>query len=98
MSALALPVTFTDSEQQVFDALEIDRSFLEMVHRCSECAELILVADNGVWLDAKALDAGDSYPCPMGIMRMGSLKMACSMDPGTPGSRHHIHEHQPPEQ
>jgi hypothetical protein len=70
---------------------------LEMVHRCPDCDGLIIVPDNGVWLDAKALAADDAYPCPMGVMRMGSLKMACSTDPGTSGSKHRLHDHQPRE-
>lgn len=86
------PVEDLDKYAAIFG---LDREIVRLARKCPECEAAILVPDNGVWLDAKATD--EDGPLVMGIMRLGSLKMACSVDPGGSGSHHTMHEHQPPE-
>jgi hypothetical protein len=64
----------------------LDREMVRLARKCPECEAAILVPDNGVWLDAKAIPAGE-----WGIMQMGPLKMACAPADGEGGSRHTLH-------
>lgn len=79
---------------QLAEALGLEGGMIELLKHCPECNELILVPDNGVWLDSKPLPAGHDYPCPMGIMQMGTLRMAAGGDIRG-GSEHRLHDHQP---
>lgn len=94
--AVALDVPLSEAELQLMEVMGGERGMLELIKRCGECEDFILVPDNDVWLDIKPLPAGHDYPCPMGIMQMGSLRMAAGGDLGS-GSQHRLHDHQPPE-
>lgn len=77
-------------------AFGLPRDMVRLARKCPECEAAILVPDNGVWLDAKATEANGD-PLVMGIMKLGTLNMACSYDASGGGSAHTLHEHQPPE-
>ena len=93
-----IDVKLTDAEKALIEALPqlFDLDFLKLVKRCSECNKFIIVSDNNIWLDAKPLPVDHDYPCPMGIMKAGSLRLACGGDiQGS--SEHSLHDHQPEE-
>lgn len=77
------------------EAFGLPRDIVRLARKCPKCGEVILVPDNSVWLDAKPTQ--EEGALVMGIMQMGPLKMACSVNSGDIGSHHTIHEHQPPE-
>lgn len=79
-------------------AFGLPRDMVRLARKCPECDAAILVPDNGVWLDAKPVEGnGNDNPLVMGIMKLGTLNMACSYDAGGGGSAHTMHEHRPPE-
>lgn len=92
----AIPVEFTEAELQFAEIFGKDPEMLKLVHRCPQCQGLILATDNAVWLDAKPVESDPDYGIVMGVMRIGSMNLACSPG-GDGGSRHTMHTHQPEE-
>ena len=93
-----IEIPFTEAEMQLAEIFGKNRGMLELLRRCPECSELILVTDNSVWLDAKPVDQENhENPLAMGIMKMGTLSMAAGGDVQG-GSKHLLHLHQPEEE
>lgn len=98
-NASPIAVEFTEAEKTLAEVFGKDRGMVELVRKCPECQQFILVPDNGVWLDAKPLEPDNpdyNGPLAMGIMNLGGLRMAAGGNIEG-GSHHMIHSHQPDE-
>src|SRR5258708_1505468 len=95
-----IPLGLSEGQLVLSEIFGQERGMVGLIHKCPHCNQYILVPDNGVWLDAKPLPPGvenHNNPLAMGIMKMGSLRMAAGGDVQG-GSKHLIHEHQAPEE
>lgn len=60
---------------------------------CPECSEIIVAADNGIWLDQAT--TWDEYKASWTLMQFGTQVWATNGDPSPSGQGHALHEHQP---
>jgi hypothetical protein len=100
MQAQPIPLNPSEGELVLAEIFGNERGMMELTHKCGHCGQYILVADNSIWLDAVPLKPDDedyNSPLAMGIMKLGPLRMAAGGNIDG-GSRHLLHEHQPPEQ
>lgn len=90
-----IEVPLNEAELAILEVNGAERGMLELIRKCPECEQFILVTDNRCWLDLTPT-ADPEDPCAMGVVDLGGMKMAVggAVDGG---SKHALHDHQPEE-
>ncbi len=68
------------------------REIVSKVEPCPDCGKNVIVCDNNVRLDSPPSQEG-----MWSMMKLAHMVVACSADESGVGSRHDLHDHQPPE-
>lgn len=74
---------------------ELGAMALDRCHPCPECDKIVLMTDNGVWLETGSKPLAECQPMGMQVAPMAGGLWA--LYDGTHPRGHELHEHQPPE-